>query len=93
MAHCKPKKQNKKDDHHAVPDPFNSITVCNDPVMMHDDHLADASSLSAAVSSFWGIFFVMELIRWQSSIRTFSQIQLHTRHEKNKIQSSFYIFG
>jgi hypothetical protein len=45
------------------------------------------------VSSFWGIFFVMELIRWQSSIRTFSQIQLHTRHEKNKIQSSFYIFG
>jgi hypothetical protein len=45
------------------------------------------------VSSFGGIFFVMELIQWQSSIRTFSQIQLHTRHESKKFQSSFYIFG
>ncbi len=72
---------------------IHSITVCNDPVMLHDDHLADASSLSAAVSSFGGIFFVMELIQWQSSIRTFSQIQLHTRHESKKFQSSFYIFG
>jgi arginine exporter protein ArgO len=66
----------------------------NDPVMLHDDHLADASSLSAAVIFFGGIFFlVMELIQWQSSIRTFSQIQLHTRHESKKFQSSFYIFG
>ncbi len=35
---------------------IHSITVRNDPVMRHDDHLADASSLSAAVVFFWGIF-------------------------------------
>jgi predicted SpoU family rRNA methylase len=84
MAHCNPKNRTKR----IIIMLFliHSITVCNDPVMLHDDHLADASSLSAAVSSFGGIFFVMELMQWQSSIRTFSQIQLHTRHESKKFQ-------